>query len=826
MEKIVGGPSRFGKIGPFIRPILRDSQEIHFNSEPDSAASNDEVQRGPAVAKHDPIAGRDMLKIACIGAGPAGLYLAISLKLRDPGHEVHLFERNAEGVTFGWGVVFSDQTVENIMANDPVSGRTIVDEFAHWDDIDVHIHGQCVRSSGHGFIGIGRKRLLEILAARACELGVEIHYRTECEPGLDEWNDWDLVIAADGANSRFREAHADEFGVDIQERANRFIWLGTAKTFDAFTFAFEQTDAGWIWAHAYRFADDCSTFIVECSEEVWRGLGFDRMEQAEAIALCERIFAKYLDGHPLLSNAAHLSGPASWLKFRRIICERWHHDKLILLGDAAHTAHFSIGSGTKLALEDAIKLAEVLNRPGADRIAALAEYQAERNLEVLKLQNSARNSTEWFETVERYLGFEPWQFAYSLLTRSQRISHENLRLRDRDWLAGTEARFWEEATGEPKTAPPMFAPFRLRGMEMQNRIVVSPMATYSATDGVPNDFHLVHLGARAQGGAGLVFTEMTCVSPEGRISPGCTGMWNDDHVAAWRRITAFVHANSKARICLQLGHSGGKGSTRVGWEGNDIPLDEGNWPVVAASDVPWSTGNQVPRPLTRADMDEVKAQFVRATRMAVAAGFDMVELHAAHGYLLSGFITPLQNKRTDEYGGSLENRLRFPLEVFEAMRDAWPPDRPMSVRISANDWAGPEGVTPDEAVLIAGAFAQAGADLIDVSAGQTWADAKPVYGRLFQTPFSDKIRNEAQLATMAVGNITDPDQANAILLAGRADLVALARPHLVDPYWTLRAAAAQQYADQWCPPPYLNGMAQMVRLVEREAEMKAAELKA
>jgi anthraniloyl-CoA monooxygenase len=826
VEKIVGGPSRFGKIGPFIRPILRDSQEIHFNSEPDSAASNHEVQRGPAVAKHDPIAGRDMLKIACIGAGPAGLYLAISLKLRDPGHEVHLFERNAEGVTFGWGVVFSDQTVENIMVNDPVSGQVIVDEFAHWDDIDVHIHGQCVRSSGHGFIGIGRKRLLEILAGRARELGVEIHYRTECEPGLEQWGEWDLVIAADGANSRFREAHADEFGVDIQERANRFIWLGTAKTFDAFTFAFEQTDAGWIWAHAYRFADDCSTFIVECSEEVWRGLGFDRMEQAEAISLCERIFAKYLDGHPLLSNAAHLSGPASWLKFRRIICERWHHDKLILLGDAAHTAHFSIGSGTKLALEDAIKLAEVLNRPGGDRIAALAEYQAERNLEVLKLQNSARNSTEWFETVERYLGFEPWQFAYSLLTRSQRISHENLRLRDRDWLAGTEARFWEEATGEPKTAPPMFAPFRLRGMEMQNRIVVSPMATYSATDGVPNDFHLVHLGARAQGGAGLVFTEMTCVSPEGRISPGCTGMWNDDHVAAWRRITAFVHANSKARICLQLGHSGGKGSTRVGWEGNDIPLDQGNWPVVAASDVPWSTGNQVPRPLTRADMDEVKAQFVRATRMAVAAGFDMVELHAAHGYLLSGFITPLQNKRTDEYGGSLENRLRFPLEVFEAMRDAWPPDRPMSVRISANDWAGPEGVTPDEAVLIAGAFAQAGADLIDVSAGQTWADAKPVYGRLFQTPFSDKIRNEARLATMAVGNITDPDQANAILLAGRADLVALARPHLVDPYWTLRAAAAQQYADQWCPPPYLNGMAQMVRLVEREAEMKGAELKA
>jgi anthraniloyl-CoA monooxygenase len=766
------------------------------------------------------------LKIACIGGGPAGLYFAISMMVRDPRHEVHVFERNAEGVTFGWGVVFSDQTVENLMANDPVSGQVIADEFAHWDDIDVHIHGACIRSSGHGFIGIGRKRLLEILAGRARELGVEIHYETECDPGLDAWADWDLVIAADGINSRFREAYAEHFGVDVQERANRFVWLGTPKTFDAFTFAFEKTEAGWIWAHAYRFADDCSTFIVECSESTWRGLGFDRMDQAEALAICERIFAKYLDGRPLLSNATHLRGSAVWLKFRRIICERWHHDKVILLGDAAHTAHFSIGSGTKLALEDAIKLAEVLNRPGLDRMDALAEYQAERNLEVLKLQNSARNSTEWFETVERYLDFEPWQFAYSLMTRSQRISHENLRLRDREWLEETERTFWERATGEAKNAWPMFAPFQLREMKLANRIVVSPMAMYSAIDGMPNDFHLVHLGARAQGGAGLLFTEMTCVSPTARISPGCTGMWNDAHVAAWKRITEFVHSNSKAKICLQLGHSGGKGSTQLGWEVADAPLAEGNWPLIAASDVPWSPANQRPRPMTRTDMDEVQMQFVAAVRMGLEAGFDMVEMHAAHGYLLSSFITPLQNKRTDEYGGILENRLRFPLEVFAAMRGAWPADKPMSVRISANDWAGEDGVTPEEAVLIAEAFAQIGADLIDVSAGQTWADAQPVYGRLFQTPFSDRIRNEAKLATMAVGNITDPDQANAILTAGRADLVALARPHLIDPMWTLRAAATANYRDQWVPPQYLSGMAQLVRTIQREAEMKAAELRA
>ena len=766
------------------------------------------------------------MKIACIGGGPAGLYFGISMKLRDPRHEIHLFERNAEGVTFGWGVVFSDQTVENLLANDPVSAQVIADEFAHWDDIDVHIHGERVRSSGHGFIGIGRKRLLEILAGRARELGVEIHYDRECEPDLAAWSDWDLVIAADGINSRFRDAYADRFGVDVQERANRFIWLGTPKSFGAFTFAFEKTQAGWLWAHAYRFADDCSTFIVECSDETWRGLGFDRMDQPETIELCQRIFAKHLDGQPLLSNAAHLRGSAAWLKFRRIICERWHHDKLILLGDAAHTAHFSIGSGTKLALEDAIKLAEVLNRPGLERIEALAEYQAERNLEVLKLQNSARNSTEWFETVERYLDFEPWQFAYSLLTRSQRISHENLRVRDPNWLEETERTFWTKATGEPRTAWPMFAPFKLREMELHNRVVVSPMAMYSAVDGVAGDFHLVHLGARAQGGAGLVFTEMTCVSPTARITAGCAGMWNEEHVPAWKRITDFVHANSKANICLQLGHSGGKGSTQLGWEEMDSPLPDGNWPLIAASDVPWSNRNQRPRPMNRADMDEVRDQFVAAVRMGLEAGFDMIEMHAAHGYLLSSFITPLQNRRADEYGGSLENRLRYPLEVFAAMREAWPNDRPMSVRISAHDWAADEGVSPDEAVQIARAFARAGADLIDVSAGQTWVDAQPVYGRLFQTPFSDKIRNEARLATMAVGNITDPDQVNAILTAGRADLVALARPHLVDPMWTLRAAAMADYRDQWVPPPYLGGMAQMARLFQREAEMKAAELKA
>ncbi|WP_213981165.1 bifunctional salicylyl-CoA 5-hydroxylase/oxidoreductase [Sphingomonas sp. dw_22] len=764
------------------------------------------------------------MRIACLGGGPAGLYFAISMKLRDPSHVIELFERNGPDDTFGWGVVFSDQTVENLLANDPVSGRLIRDEFAHWDDIDVHIHGERVRSSGHGFIGIGRKRLLSILQQRARALGVVLHFEHEASADLADWSRYDLVIAADGANSRIRDRYAEHFDVDIQVRRNKYVWLGTRKAFDAFTFAFEQLDEGWVWAHAYRFDDDHSTFIVEMAPDTWERLGLDRMGQDEAIAWSERVFAKYLDGQPLMSNAKHLRGSAAWLNFRRIVCGRWSYRNLVLIGDAAHTAHFSIGSGTKLALEDAIKLAEVLNRPGLDRDEALAEYQEERNLEVLKLQNSARNSTEWFETLDRYLHFEPIQFAYSLLTRSQRVSHENLRVRDRAWLEGVERWFQGKARGIPANdpVPPMFAPYRLRDMALENRVVVSPMATYSAVDGTPNDFHLVHYGARAQGGAGLVYTEMTCVSPTGRITPGCPGMYAPEHVSAWRRVVDFAHANSAAKLCLQLGHSGPKGSTRIGWEGYDVPLGSGNWPLIAASDVPWSTANQTPRAMTRADMDLVRDAFVASTKMAIEAGFDMVELHCAHGYLLSSFITPLHNHRTDDYGGSLENRLRFPLEVFAAMRAVWPAKRPMSVRISANDWMGDLGVTPDEAVEIARAFSAAGADLIDVSAGQTWADCKPVYGRMFQTPFSDQVRNVAQVATMAVGNIYETDHVNSILAAGRADLVALGRPHLADPMWTLHAAAGYGYRGVRTPPPYFGGLSQLARNLKRDAEQEAA----
>lgn len=756
--------------------------------------------------------------VAVVGAGPGGLYLAISLKLRDPSLKVTVYERNRPDDTFGWGVVFSDQTLANLKANDPETAARIEAAFVHWDDIEVHIRGETIRSGGHGFAGVGRVRLLEILQARAAELGVALRFETEVEDARAL--DADLVVAADGLNSRVRNAAPEVFGVDVDVRTNKYVWLGTRRAFEAFTFAFVETPHGWVWAHAYRFEPGLSTFIVECTEATWRGLGFDRMDQDETCRAAEALFAEWLDGHALMSNARHLRGSA-WLNFPRVACANWRDGKVVLLGDAAHTAHFSIGSGTKLAFEDAIRLAEAATA-GGDLDAALTAYEAERRGEVLKLQSAARNSTEWFETVERYVGLEPLQFAYSLLTRSQRVSHENLRLRDAAFVARVERWFAGRAGAEPgdRPPPPMFAPLRLRGLTVPNRVVVSPMCMYSAEDGTVGDFHLVHLGARAMGGAGLVFTEMTDVSADGRITPGCAGMYRPEHRDAWRRIVDFVHGQG-ARICLQLAHAGRKGSVERPWGPRaDQPLIEGGWELVAPSPIAWDEGDQVPREMTRADMDRVRDDFVRAVGGALEAGFDMVELHCAHGYLLSSFLTPVSNRRTDAYGGSLENRLRFPLEVFRAMRAAWPDDRPMSVRLSATDWV-EDGLTPEEAVAIARAFAEAGCDLIDVSAGQTTPEARPVYGRMFQTPFSDRIRNEAGVATMAVGNIYEPDHVNGILAAGRADLCALARPHLADPNWTLRAAAELGWRGQAPPVQYRRGFAQLARNLERQQQAGA-----
>lgn len=770
------------------------------------------------------------MRITCIGGGPAGLYFSLLMKLQDPRHEVTLIERNAPSDTFGWGVVFSDQTLGALQRADPKTAAQILDAFNHWDDIDVHFKGRTIRSSGHGFCGIGRRRLLNILQERCAELGVDLRFSTDCPDDADI--DADLIVAADGLNSRIRTKYAATYQPDIDLRRCRFVWLGTKKQFDAFTFAFEKTEWGWFQAHAYRFDDYTSTFIVEAPEEVWRAAGIEDMSKEEGIAFCEKLFAKYLDGHALMSNAAHLRGSAQWIRFPRVVCRHWVHyngpdgkgTPVVLMGDAAHTAHFSIGSGTKLALEDAIDLAARIAAHPGDLPAALHQYEAQRGVEVLKIQNAARNSTEWFENVERHAKLEPEQFAYSLLTRSQRISHENLRERDAGYVGSVEGWLATRSGLPAAPVPPMFTPFTLRGLTLKNRVVVSPMAQYSAVDGIPGDHHLVHLGARAMGGAGLVFCEMTCPSPDARITPACPGLWNEAQTQAWTRIVDFVHGHTSAKIAMQLGHSGAKGSTRVPWEGEDLPLADGNWPLLSASPQQYLDGVSAwSHAMSRADMDRVRDDFVAATRRAVEAGFDWLELHCAHGYLLSAFLSPLTNQRSDAYGGSLENRLRYPLEVFAAMRAVWPAQRPMSVRISAHDWV-PGGNTAAEAVEMARAFKAAGADLIDVSSGQVSKQQQPVYGRMYQTPFADRIRNEVGIATMAVGAISEADHVNSIVAAGRADLCAIARPHLANPAWTLLEAARIGHTSgigaDW-PVQYLSGKNQLERNLERERQIAA-----
>ena len=783
------------------------------------------------------------MRVLVIGGGPGGLYTALLIKRRDPQAHITVLDRNRPDDTFGWGVVLSDLTVANLRAADPKSAAPISTALHHWDDIEVHFGGQTIRSGGHGFSGIGRHRLLNILQERCRELGVHLEHQRELSPAIIDRvvaeSGIDLVVAADGLNSTVRNRFAATYRPDVDVRRCRYVWLGTPRQFDAFTFAFAETPSGWFQAHAYQFAADASTFIVETPWEVWEREGLDAMSAQDSIAFCERLFDFVLQGAPLHSNAAHLPGSAQWARFPRVTCAEWVHwlavDErqvpVVLLGDAAHTAHFSIGSGTKLAMEDAIALdAQLAAHPG-DVATALARYQAERSVEVLKLQNAARNSTEWFEHVDRYAHLALEQFAYSLLTRSQRISHENLRVRDTRYVEAFERWFAQKSglvIGAAATPPPaIFTPFRARSVTLANRIVVSPMAQYTAaSDGMPTDWHFVHLGARATGGAGLVRTEMTCVSPEGRITPWCTGLWNEGHRDAWRRIVHFVHGYSTAKIGLQLGHSGGKGATKKMWEGVDQPLPSGEWPVMSASEMQYLPGvSQVARAMTEADMDRVTQEFVYATTLGLEAGFDWLELHSAHGYLLSSFLSPLTNRRDDAYGGDLAARARFPLRVFSAMRAAWPAELPMSVRISAHDWAD-GGNTADEAVEIAKLFRAAGADMIDVSAGQVVNHEQPVFGRMWMTPFADRIRQEACIATIAVGAITDADQANGIIASGRADLVAIGRPHLVNPAWTLAEAARWGYAGATWPDQYLAGKAQLERVLARERAAAAVSVDA
>ena len=738
------------------------------------------------------------MKIAVVGGGPGGLYFAALAKQLNPAHEITVWERNAPDDTFGFGVVFSDETLGGIENADTEFAAAMAQRFARWTDIDIHYQGQSLTVGGQGFAAMSRKELLALLQARVRSLGVTVHYRAEA-PDADELRATrDLVVAADGANSRIRAQYADTFGPDLDRRRNKYMWLGTDRVFEAFQFFIKQTEWGTMQVHGYPYSAGGSTFIVEMHEDVWRRAGFDATENTEfppgasdeqAIARLRVLFADALDGHELYANNS------KWLNFTTVRNERWHHGNLVLVGDAAHTAHFSIGSGTKLAMEDSLALAACLHEQ-PDVPSALAAYEAERRPVVASTQRAAQASLEWFENIGMYASNDPEQFCFNLLTRSRRITYDNLRERDPDFAAHVNAAFAARGTGGDAAAPAMFQPFLLGGLELKNRVIVSPMDMYSAVDGVPGDFHLVHLGSKALGGAGLVMTEMVCVSPEGRITPGCTGLWNDEQRDSWARITAFVHERSTARIGLQLGHSGRKGSTRLMWEGMDEPLREGGWEVSGPSALPYGPGSPVPRELNRADMDRVVADVTAAARRGAQAGFDLLELHCAHGYLLSSFLSPVANERTDSYGGSLENRLRFPLEVFDAVRAAWPAGRPVTVRISATDWV-PDGNDEHDAVEIARAFIAHGADGIDVSSGQVTKDERPAFGRSYQTPFADRIRcevaAEAGVAVIAVGAIASYDDVNSILLAGRADLCAVGRTHLYDPQWTLHAAVEQGY---------------------------------
>jgi anthraniloyl-CoA monooxygenase len=763
------------------------------------------------------------VRMAVVGGGPGGLYFAALAKQLDPRHEITVFERNAADDTFGFGVVFSDETLGGIEHADIEVFHAMRREFARWDDIDVHFRGSTFTSGGHGFAAMSRKRLLAILQARCAELGVRVGFHTEAPDVATLAADYDLVVAADGANSMTRGKYAGSFGPDLERRRCKYIWLGTDLVFDAFKFYVLDTPAGVMQVHGYPYSDQASTFILEMHEDVWARAGFTEPAgllpgQSDEVSI-ERIrglCADMLGQHSLVANNSR------WTTFTTVRCATWRHENVVLLGDAAHTAHFSIGSGTKLAMEDALALAACLHEQGevADGLAA---YEAERRPVVASTQRAAQASLEWFENIGQYTGQDPHQFAFNIMTRSRRVTYDNLRLRDPEFVAGMD--HWFAASQEPRASadgssadaqeplepcPPMFQPFRLGRLELANRVIVSPMDMYSARDGVPGDFHLVHLGSKALGGAGLVMTEMVCVSPTGRITPGCTGIYTAEQEGSWQRVTEFVHGRTRAKIGIQIGHSGRKGSTRLMWEGMDDPLPEGNWEVCGPSPVPYGAASQTPRELTTAELEEIRGQFVAAAQAAARAGFDLLELHCAHGYLLSSFLSPLTNQRTDRYGGSLANRLRYPLEVFDAVRAVWPEDRPMTVRVSATDWY-PGGLDIDDAVEIARAFAEHGAAGIDVSTGQVVSDEKPAFGRSYQTPYADRVRNEIGtkygVAVIAVGAISSYDDVNSIILAGRADLCALGRSHLYDPQWTLHAAAEQGYAGPgavW-PGPFAAG---------------------
>ncbi len=756
------------------------------------------------------------MKIAVVGGGPAGLYFSILMKKTNSEHDINVYEQNQYDDTFGFGVVFSDETLDNFLSHDPKTYEKIIKEFAYWDEIDFNFKGQTIRTEGHGFCGCGRRELLLILQERCHELGVNFHFRTEIKD-LERFQDADLIVGADGINSTVRNIHENHFSPNFEWRRNKFIWLGSTKPHEAFTFDFTENEAG-IWVlGAYQFNDNHATWIIEAPEPTWDNVRseVEDLDEKNLIKYMEVLWKEKLDGHSLIPNKS------VWRSFPTIRCDRWSFNNIVLIGDALHTAHYSIGSGTKLAMEDAIELHNSFSETNNIE-EALKIFEEMRRTEVEITQHAADVSVVWTENAQRYWNMEPIQAAYSMLTRSKQITHENLRVRDNKFIDRIEDWFSSRVRNKefniPPRTPPMFTPFRLRDMTLANRTVVSPMDMYSAVDGTVGDFHFVHLGSLAMGGAGLVFSEMTCVSEDGRITPGCAGLYKREHSEAWARVINYIHNNSNAKFCMQIGHSGRKGSTRVAWEGMDLPLNKNNWQLIAPSAIPYSPRNNMPREMTESDMADVESDFVLAAKLARNAEVDMIEIHMAHGYLLSSFITPVSNQRKDKYGGSLDNRMRFPLRIFDAVRNVWPDERPISVRISATDWVGDEGIIGNDAVEIAKALKEHGCDIINVSAGQTTPEAKPVYGRMFQVWLSEQVRLDADIPTIAAGNITTWDQVNTILAAGRADLIAIGRPHLTNPHFTLQAAAYYGFDQQRWPLPYETGKEQSYRLALRDRE--------
>ncbi len=762
-------------------------------------------------------------RLACIGGGPAGLYTAILARRVLPDCEVTVYERNPRDATFGFGVVFSDETLDHISAADPESFSRIEKEFRYWSDLEIRKGSHITRSTGHGFAAFPRLRLLQILADRATELGADVRFETDVDD--PESIDADLVVCADGVNSSMRKRWQKELDISERPGSARYAWFGTEHDFGVFTFIFEETAHGVVQAHCYPYMDGGSTFIIELADQTWHRLGLQPGREfgpgendPGAIAFTEDLFGHHLGGHGLIGNYSQ------WIQFPEVTGRDWWSDRYVFLGDAIHTAHFSIGSGTKLALEDAIALVDALEA-GDELGDSLQMYQDNRLGQVESTQRAARTSQDWFENVDRYWSLPDLQFDFQLLTRSQRINLDNLRVRDPvmsekivDWWRGNQPLSCDD------DAPPMFVPFQLRDVVFPNRVGVSPMAQYCADDGVPTTWHLVHLGGRAVGGAGLVMIEMTCVTPEGRITPGCTGLWNHQQAEGFAPIVEFVREHSDAVLGMQLGHSGRKGGMRVPWEvgGDDFyPLEE-EWERLSASPVPYLPDGPVPTEMTRADLEEVRDQFVAAAVRSRDLGFDLLELHMAHGYLLSSFISPLTNHRTDGYGGDLDGRLRYPCEVITAVREVWPDNLPLSARISATDWA-EGGTSGDDAVAMARRFSEIGVDIMDVSTGQVVSHQEPRYGRLYQTPYADRIRLETGMPTMTVGSVSSVDDVNTVLVAGRADICLLARPHLVDPYWTLNATMDQGYTGHPWPPQYLSGATVRRRLQDPDDRVRNPE---